>query len=222
MGPQVEDDPDDPDMADIRRDVRNLPDVFPVRFDKTAAVPMTLPVNVEMGPQVDDDPDDPDMADIGCDVRNLPDVFPVRFDKTAAEPMTLPVDVEMGPQVDDDPDDPEVADIRRDVRNLPDVFPVRFDRSAAVPMSLPVDVEMGPQVDDDPDMMLTRWEVEVSDTDVGRDIRVLMDGCPSMFEESATVPLSLPVVVNTETQVDVRWETTSAVVPFGDGCGRPA
>ena len=25
-----------------------------------------------------------------------------------------------------------------------------------------------------------------------------------------------------ETQVDVRWETTSAVVPFGGGCGRPA
>ena len=30
------------------------------------------------------------------------------------------------------------------------------------------------------------------------------------------------MVVNTETQVDVRWETTSAVVPFVDGCGRPA
>ena len=43
-----------------------------------------------------------------------------------------------------------------------------------------------------------------------------------MFEDSATGLLSLPVVVNTETQVDARWETTSAVVPFGDGCGRPA
>ena len=32
-----------------------------------------------------------------------------------------------------------------------------------------------------------------------------------MSEESATVPLSLPVVVNTETQVDVRWETTSVM-----------
>ena len=38
--------------------------VFPVRFDKMAAVPMTLPVDVDMGPQVDDDPDDPDIADI--------------------------------------------------------------------------------------------------------------------------------------------------------------
>ena len=43
-----------------------------------------------------------------------------------------------------------------------------------------------------------------------------------MFEESATMPLSLPVVVDTETQVDVRWDTTSAVVPFGVGYGRPA
>ena len=46
-----------------------------------------------------------------------------------------------------------------------------------------------------------------------------------MFEDSPTGPLSLPVVVNTVntvTQVDARWETTSAVVPFGDGCGRPA
>ena len=185
----------------INRHIHVLPDVFPVMFDKTAAVPMTLPMDVEMGPQVDDDPDDLDMADIRRDVQNLPDMFPVRFDKTATVPMTLPVDVEMGPQVDDDLDDPT---------------------SAAVPMSLPVDEELGPQVDDDPDVILTGQEVEVSDTDIGRDIRILTDGCPSMFEESATVPLSLPVVVNTETQVDVSWETTSAVVPFADGCGRPA
>ena len=205
-------------FADINRDIRVLPDAFPVMFDKTAAVPMTLPVDVEMGPQVDDDPDDPDKVVIRRDVRNLPDVFPVGFDKTAAVPMTLPVDVEMGPQVVDDPDDPDMVDIRRDVRNLPDVFPVRFDKSAAVPMPLPVDVEMGQQVDDDPDVMLTGREVEVSDMDVVQDIRVLT----SMFEESATVPLSLPVVVNTETQVDVKWEITPVVVSFGDGCGRPA
>ena len=29
------------------------------------------------------------------------------------------------------------------------------------------------------------------------------------------------MVDGTETQVDARWETTSAVVPFGDGCGHP-
>ena len=45
------------DIADIRPKIRNLSYVFPVMFDKTAAVPMTLPVDVEMGPQVDDDPD---------------------------------------------------------------------------------------------------------------------------------------------------------------------
>ena len=43
-----------------------------------------------------------------------------------------------------------------------------------------------------------------------------------MFEDSATGPLSLPVVVDTVTQVEDGWETTSAVVPFGDGCGHPA
>ena len=35
--------------------------------------------------------------------------------------------------------------------------------------------------------------------------------CPMMFEYSATGSLSLPAVVNTETQVDDRWEITSAV-----------
>ena len=45
------------EITDIGRDIRNLPDVFPVRFDETAAVPITLPVVVDMGPQVDDDPD---------------------------------------------------------------------------------------------------------------------------------------------------------------------
>ena len=67
-----------------------------MRFDETAAVPMTLPVDVEMGPQIDDDPDDPDIADIRRDVRNLPDVFLVRFDRSVAVPMNLPVEVEMG------------------------------------------------------------------------------------------------------------------------------
>ena len=75
----------------------------------------------------------------------------------------------------------DIADIRCVIRNLPDVFPVRFDEKAAVPMTLPVDIEMGPQVDDDPDVMLTGRDVELSDTDVGRDIGVLTDRCPIMF-----------------------------------------
>ena len=44
--PQVDNDPDDPDLVDIRRDVQNLPNAFPAIFDKMAAVPMTLPVDV--------------------------------------------------------------------------------------------------------------------------------------------------------------------------------
>ena len=115
----------------------------------------------------------------------------------------------------------QISDILTDIRNLPDVFPVRFDETAAVPIILPVVVDMGPQVDDDPDVLLTGRDMEVDDVDIGRDIRVLMDVCPMMFDESATVWLSLPVVIDTETQVDVRWASTSAVVPLVDGSGCP-
>ena len=101
--------------------------------------------------------------------------------------------------------------------------PVMFEyKTAAVPMTLPVGVKMGPHVEEDPDVVLTGRDMQVGDTDVGRDIRVLTDVCPMMVDEPATEPLSLPVVVNKETQVDVRWDTTLAVVPFVDGCGRPA
>ena len=59
-GPQVGCEPDlllseqdvEVDIADIRRDIRNLPDMLQVRFDKMAAVPVTLPVDVEMGPSL--------------------------------------------------------------------------------------------------------------------------------------------------------------------------
>ena len=126
-------------------------------------------------------------------------MFPVMFDKKAAVPMPLPMVVGTESQVDYDPD-------------------------TLLPMSLPVVVETGPQVWCESDLLLSERDMKVddTDTDVIRDIRLLTDVCPMMLEDSATVPLSLPVVVNTETQVDARWETTSAVVPFGDGCGRPA
>ena len=81
-----------------------------------------------------------------------------------------------------------------------------FDMTAAVPLALPVVVETGPQVGCYSDLLL--YGRDMDDTDVNRDL--------------ATMPLSWHVVVDTETQVDVRWETTSAVVPFGDGCGHPA
>ena len=97
-------------------------------------------------------------------------------------------------------------DTRRDIRNLPDVFPVMFDKTAAVPMTLPVGVEMCSHVEEDPDVVWTGRDMEMGDPDVGRDIRVLKDVGPMMIDESDTGLLSLPVVVNTETQVDVGWE----------------
>ena len=55
--PQVDNDPDDPDLVDIRREIQNLPNAVPAMFDKTAAVPLSLPVVIGTGPQV------------GCDLR---------------------------------------------------------------------------------------------------------------------------------------------------------
>ena len=152
------------------------------------------------------------------------------LDATAVVTMSWHVVVGTGPQVGGEPDmllseqdvEVEITDIGRDIRNLPDVFPVRFDETAAVSITLPVVVDMGPHIDDDPDVVLTGRDMEVDYMDIGRDIPVLTDVCPMMFDESATVPLSLPVVIDTETQVDVRWATTSAVVPLVDGSGRPA
>ena len=151
-------------------------------------------------------------------------------DKTAVEPMSLPVVIETGPQVGHDPDlylsernvEVGIVDTRRDIRNLPDVSPVMFDKTAAVPMTLPVGVEMGSHIEEDPDVVWTGRYMEMGDLDVGRDIWVLTDVCPMMIDGLAPGPLSLPVLVNTETQVDVRWEATLAVVPFVVGCGRPA
>ena len=47
-----------------------LLDAFPSIFDEMAAVPMTLPVDMETGSQVYHDPDDPDLVDIRHDVRD--------------------------------------------------------------------------------------------------------------------------------------------------------
>ena len=103
-----------------------------------------------------------------------------------------------------------------------DVFPVILDITAAVPITFPVDVEMGPQ-DEGPDVVLAGRNMEVDDTDViVRDTRLLTDVRPMIFENSGSGPLSLPVVVDTVTQVEAGWETTSTVVPLGDECGRPA
>ena len=48
------------------------------------------------------------------------------------------------------------------------------------------------------------------------EIRVLQDLFPVMFDQTATVPLSSPVVVETGPYVDVRRETAPAVAPLVD------
>ena len=149
-------------------------------------------------------------------------MFPVVVDATAVEPMSLSVVVETGSQVGCEPDlylskrnvEVEVVDIRQDIRNLPDVFAGMFDKTAAVPMTLPVGVKMGPHVEEDPDVVLIGRDMEMGDSYVGRDIRVLTDVCP--MSRCACMWLLI------QKQVDVRWESTLAVVPFVDGCGRPA
>ena len=99
----------------------------------------------------------------------------------------------------------EISDV------LPDAFPVMLTSH--------LDLEMGPQANEAPDGVMTGWSMMSDDTDVIWNIQFLTDVCPVMLEDSATEPVSLPVVVNTETQFDVRWEFTS---PSGDESGRPA
>ena len=120
----------------------------------------------------------------------VPGEFPVVVDKTAVEPLFLPVVIKTRPQVDCDPD-----------------------------LTLSVDEEKDSQVEDGPDVLSGRV-MDMGDPDVGRNIQVLMDVGPMMIDGSDTDPLSLPVVANTEKQVDVRWEATLEVVPFvvGDVC----
>ena len=63
-------------ITDIDRDIRVLPDVFPVLSEEMAAMPMSLPVVVETGPQFDCDTDillsgrdmEVEITDIGRDI----------------------------------------------------------------------------------------------------------------------------------------------------------
>ena len=54
--PHVDNDPDYPNQVVIGRDVQSLQDAVPVMFDRTAAVPLALPVVVQTRPQVGCDP----------------------------------------------------------------------------------------------------------------------------------------------------------------------
>ena len=51
------------------------------------------------------------------------------------------------------------------------------------------------------------------DTGVTQNTHLQKESCPSSVEDLARVPMSFPVESNMETQVDVRWEAISAVVP---------
>ena len=109
---------------------------------------------------------------------------------------------------------------RWNIRNLLGVVPGMFDETAAVPMTLPVDEQKDSQVEEGPDVVWTRRDMDMGDPDVGRDIQVLTDVGLMMIDGSDSGPLSLPVVANTDTQVDIRWEATLEAVPFvvGGGC----
>ena len=67
--------------------------------------------------------------------------------------------------------------------------------------------------DYDPDILLSGRDRKVGVTDLTQDIRVVPEVFPVMFDETAAVPMPLPVVVETGPQVDIRRETTPAVVP---------
>ena len=57
-------------------------------------------------------------------------------------------------------------------------------------------------------------DIEVGLTELTRDIQVLPDMFPVMFDETAAVPMPLPMVVETGPQDDIRRETAPAVVPL--------
>ena len=63
---------------------------------------------------------------------------------------------------------------------------------------------------------MIRTYIEVGVTDLTQDIQVLPDVLPVMFDETAAVPMPLPVVVETGPQVDIRWETAPAVVELAE------
>ena len=52
-----------------------------------------------------------------------------------------------------------------------------------------------------PDMVLPGWDMDVGVTDVGRNMHVLPDVFPVVVEETAVMPMSLPVVMETGPQV---------------------
>ena len=65
-------------------------------------------------------------------------------------------------------------------------------------------------------MVWTGRDLDIGDPDEGRVIQVVSEVSPMMIDGSDTGPLALPVVANTETQVDVGWEVTLEVAVLWD------
>ena len=161
---------------------------------------------------------DVEIPDVDKDLCVLPDELPVVVDRTAMELLSIPVVVQTRPHIMCHPDldlseryvEVDVVDTRRDIRNLPRVVP---EMLAALPLTLPVDEEMDSQVEEGPDVVWTGRDLDIGDPEEGRVIQVMSEVSPMMIDGSDTGLLALPVVADTETQVDVRWEVTLEVVP---------
>ena len=160
-------------------------------------------------------------ADQPADPRGLPEALPVLAEGMAVRSMSWPMVVQTETQAEcvsdgllSEREVVDITDVSRDIKCLPDAFPVLLTSY--------LNVEMGPQADEGPDVVMAGWNMESDDTGAIQDSQLRTDVCLMMFEDSAAEPMSLPVVVNTVTQVDVRWESTSVVVPSSDGSGRPA
>ena len=97
------------------------------------------------------------------------------------------------------------TDVSRDIRCSPDAVPVMLPSHLVVYES--------------PDEVMARWHMECDDSGVSRNAQLRADVGLMMFEDWAFEPMSLPVGTNTKTQVDVRWEPTSVVVPSSDDTG---
>ena len=148
-------------------------------------------------------------TDVGQEVPEVPVALTALADGKARRPVSWPVVVKTEPQVDCVSDEllskwelVKITDVSRDIRCSPD----------AVPVMLPSQLV----VEESPDEVMARWQMQCDDLGISWDAQLRADTGPMMFEDSAFEPMSLPVGMSTETQVDVRWEPTSVVVPSSD------
>ena len=145
----VDNDPDDPDQVDIGRDVRGLEDAVPVMFDRTAVVPLALPVVVQTRPQV------------GCD----PDLPLAVYKGQESLMEDGPGDIVSGRE-----SIIKRSDVRRELCVVSDQDPVVVPKLAAVPIAVPVVLQTRPQVGCGPDLPLPVDEGQVSLDDDGPDV----------------------------------------------------